>query len=290
MAEDHRSPRLGRGLAALIGDAADDTASLGQAKKVPIEFLRPNPRNPRRDFREDELDDLTSSIREKGIIQPILARNLPNIRGVYEIIAGERRWRAAQRAGLHEVPVLLVDVNEKEALELAIIENVQRADLNAVEEALGYQQLMAEFGYSQQDLGRIIGKSRSHVANTLRLTKLPDVVQSMVVDGRLTAGHARSLLSVADPKQVADQIVAEGLSVRDVERIVQRESQSSVPAAGVAAKVAKVKDADTRSLEQVLTDVLGLKVAIDHRGEQGEMRIRYRSLEQLDHLCQRLKS
>ena len=290
MAEDHRSPRLGRGLAALIGDASDETMSLGQAKKVPIEFMRPNPRNPRRDFREEDLDDLTSSIREKGIIQPILARNLPNIRGVYEIIAGERRWRAAQRAGLHEVPVLLVDVNEKEALELAIIENVQRADLNAVEEALGYQQLMAEFGYSQQDLGRIIGKSRSHVANTLRLTKLPEVVQAMVVDGRLTAGHARSLLSVSDPKQVADQIVAEGLSVRDVERIVQRESHPSVPTSGAAAKVQKVKDADTRSLEQVLTDVLGLKVAIDHRGEQGEMRIRYRNLEQLDHLCQRLKS
>jgi len=290
VAEDHRSPRLGRGLAALIGDASDETMSLGQAKKVPIEFMRPNPRNPRRDFREEDLDDLTSSIREKGIIQPILARNLPNIRGVYEIIAGERRWRAAQRAGLHEVPVLLVDVNEKEALELAIIENVQRADLNAVEEALGYQQLMAEFGYSQQDLGRIIGKSRSHVANTLRLTKLPEVVQAMVVDGRLTAGHARSLLSVSDPKQVADQIVAEGLSVRDVERIVQRESHPSVPTSGAAAKVQKVKDADTRSLEQVLTDVLGLKVAIDHRGEQGEMRIRYRNLEQLDHLCQRLKS
>ena len=289
MVDDHKSPRLGRGLAALIGNVGEEPNILGQAKKVPIEFLRPNARNPRKDFREEDLDDLTNSIREKGIIQPILARSLSHLRGVYEIIAGERRWRAAQRAGLHEVPVLLLDIGDKEALEIAIIENVQRADLNAVEEALGYQQLMAEFSYSQQDLGRIIGKSRSHVANTLRLTKLPNSVQNMVVDGRLSAGHARALLSVSEPEQVAETIINQGLSVRDVERIVQRETQTSAESDTHPAKAPKVKDADTRSLEQVLTNVLGLSVVIDHRGEKGEIRIRYKTLEQLDHLCQRLK-
>ena len=290
MVEDYKSPRLGRGLAALIGNVAEEQNSLGQAKKVPIEFLRPNARNPRKDFREDDLDDLTNSIREKGIIQPILARALSHLRGVYEIIAGERRWRAAQRAGLHEVPVLLLDIGDKEALEIAIIENVQRADLNAVEEALGYQQLMAEFNYSQQDLGRIIGKSRSHVANTLRLTKLPESVQNMVVDGRLSAGHARALLSVSDPEHVAAAIIHQGLSVRDVERIVQRETQAEAEPSIAQPKAAKAKDADTRSLEQALTNVLGLNVLIDHRGEKGEVRIRYKTLEQLDHLCQRLKN
>ena len=288
MVDEHKAPRLGRGLAALMGEAADPSAVLGQAKKIAIEFLRPNPRNPRKDFREEDLEDLTSSIREKGIIQPILARNLPQLRGVFEIIAGERRWRAAQRAGLHEVPVFLVDVSEKEALEFAIIENVQRSDLNALEEALGYQQLMAEFDYSQQDLGRVIGKSRSHVANTLRLTKLPESVQGMVVDGRISAGHARALLSVSDPKRVAQRIVDEGLSVRDVERIVQKETKPELQSDEREAP-RKVKDSDTLALEQVLTDVLGLAVMIEHKGERGEMRIRYRNLEQLDHLCQRLK-
>jgi len=288
--EDYKSPRLGRGLAALIGNVPEDQNTLGQAKKVPIEFLRPNARNPRKDFREDDLDDLTNSIREKGIIQPILARALSHLRGVYEIIAGERRWRAAQRAGLHEVPVILLDIGDKEALEIAIIENVQRADLNAVEEALGYQRLMAEFNYSQQDLGRIIGKSRSHVANTLRLIKLPESVQNMVVDGRLSAGHARALLSVSDPEQIAANIIHQGLSVRDVERIVQNETHVEPESGMSVLKAAKVKDADTRSLEQALTNVLGLNVLIDHRGEKGEVRIRYKTLEQLDHLCQRLKN
>ena len=285
MVDEQKSPRLGRGLAALIGNVAEETNVLGQAKRVPIEFLRPNTRNPRKDFREEDLDDLTNSIREKGIIQPILARPLSYLRGVYEIIAGERRWRAAQRAGLHEVPVLLLDIGDKEALEIAIIENVQRSDLNAVEEALGYQQLMAEFSYSQQDLGRVIGKSRSHVANTLRLTKLPESVQAMVIDGRLSAGHARALLSVADPEQIAQDVLNQGLTVRDVERIVQRETQAAQAPAHSAAKTPKVKDADTRSLEQALTNV-----SIDHRGDKGEIRIRYKTLEQLDHLCQRLKN
>lgn len=288
MVDEQKTPRLGRGLAALMGEAADPSALLGQAKKIAIEFLRPNPRNPRKDFREEDLEDLTSSIREKGIIQPILARNLPQLCGVYEIIAGERRWRAAQRAGLHEVPVFLVDVSEKEALEFAIIENVQRSDLNALEEALGYQQLMAEFDYSQQDLGRVIGKSRSHVANTLRLTKLPDSVQGMVIDGRISAGHARALLSVSDPKRIAHRIIDEGLSVRDVERIVQKETKPELQSEEKDTP-RKVKDSDTLALEQVLTDVLGLAVMIEHKGERGEMRIRYRNLEQLDHLCQRLK-
>ena len=289
MVDDYKSPRLGRGLAALIGNVTEEPNILGQAKRVPIEFLRPNARNPRKDFREEDLDDLTNSIREKGIIQPILARPLSYLRGVYEIIAGERRWRAAQRAGLHEVPVLLLDIGDKEALEIAIIENVQRADLNAVEEALGYQQLMAEFSYSQQDLGRIIGKSRSHVANTLRLTKLPQSVQNMVIEGRISAGHARALLSVSDPERIAGEVLSQGLTVRDVERIVQRESQSEQDPPKIAPKSAKIKDSDTISLEKALTNVLGLQVTIDHRGEKGEIRIRYKTLEQLDHICQRLK-
>jgi ParB family transcriptional regulator, chromosome partitioning protein len=289
LVDDYKSPRLGRGLAALIGNVTEEPNILGQAKRVPIEFLRPNARNPRKDFREEDLDDLTNSIREKGIIQPILARPLSYLRGVYEIIAGERRWRAAQRAGLHEVPVLLLDIGDKEALEIAIIENVQRADLNAVEEALGYQQLMAEFSYSQQDLGRIIGKSRSHVANTLRLTKLPQSVQNMVIEGRISAGHARALLSVSDPERIAGEVLSQGLTVRDVERIVQRESQFEQDPPKIAPKSAKIKDSDTISLEKALTNVLGLQVTIDHRGEKGEIRIRYKTLEQLDHICQRLK-
>jgi len=195
MAHDERS-RLGRGLAALIGDVGDESASIERTraqKRVPIEFLKPNPRNPRRHFAEAELDELTASIRERGIIQPILVRTTRGAIDQYEIVAGERRWRAAQRAGLHDVPIVLLEVSDREALELAIIENVQRADLNALEEAGGYQALADEFKYSQDDIAKIVGKSRSHVANTLRLMKLPDSVQSFIRDGKLSAGHARAL-------------------------------------------------------------------------------------------------
>ncbi len=292
MAEDAARSRLGRGLAALIGDVGEEVAAVERARgqrRVPIEFLRPNPRNPRKMFAEADLDGLANSIRERGIIQPILVRTMPGLADVFEIIAGERRWRAAQRAGQHDVPVLLVEADDKAALEIAIIENVQRADLNPVEEAAGYEQLIAEFDYSQNDLARIIGKSRSHVANTLRLLKLPEPIKALLNDGMLSAGHARALLSVADPEAVARRVVAKGLTVRDVERVAQDEAGLEYKSAVAPARKAPVKDPDTRALETALEEVLGLPVAIDHRGQGGELRIRYKTLDQLDAVCQRLR-
>ncbi|MBV9633117.1 MAG: ParB/RepB/Spo0J family partition protein [Methylobacteriaceae bacterium] len=291
MAEEQLArSRLGRGLAALIGDTGDEVAAIERSRgqrRVPIGFLRPNPRNPRKNFDDDELEDLANSIRQRGIIQPMLVRTIPRTPDVYEIIAGERRWRAAQRAGLHEVPVILVEAGDKEALEIAIIENVQRADLNPLEEALGYEQLMSEFSYSQNDLARVIGKSRSHVANMLRLLKLPQDVRVLLSAGDITAGHARALLSVTAPEHVARRIVDQGLTVRDVERIAQRDQQHP---ATEAPKEPKQKDADTQALERSLSDALGLVVAVHHRGEGGEMRIRYKSIEQLEALCKRLNA
>jgi ParB family transcriptional regulator, chromosome partitioning protein len=290
MAEEGR-PRLGRGLAALIGDAGTEAAAIDRLRGqrlVPIEFLRPNPRNPRKDFKEAELDDLSASIKERGILQPILVRAITGVADAYEIVAGERRWRSAQRANVHDVPIILIEADEKAALEIAVIENVQRADLNALEEAMGYEQLGNEFGYSQTDLARIIGKSRSHIANTLRLQKLPKLSRQMLAEGHLSAGHARALLSVSDPDAVAKRIVEQGLSVRDVERITQQETENS--AGRVKTKAPRrEKDVDTRALEKDLSDALGLAVSIDARGERGEVRIRYTDLEQLDALCARLK-
>jgi ParB family chromosome partitioning protein len=290
MAEELVRSRLGRGLAALIGDVGDEVAFVDRAKgsgqrKIPIEFLRPNPRNPRKSFEEAELEELAGSIREKGIIQPIVARSVPGMADVYEIIAGERRWRAAQRAGLHEVPVLVVEATESEALELAIVENVQRADLNPLEEALGYEQLVAEFGHTQADLARIVGKSRSHVANTMRLLRLPEPVKALVNDGKLTAGHARALLSVEDPEAAARRIVEKGLNVRDVERMAQEDAAPKPVSKGKAEK-----DPDTRALEKALEDVLGMVVAINHGSRGGELKIRYRTLDQLENVCKRLQT
>ncbi|ACK51514.1 parB-like partition protein [Methylocella silvestris BL2] len=285
-AAEEARPRLGRGLAALIGEAAEpagDARSRGQ-KKAPIEFLRPNPRNPRRAFDEAELEDLASSIREKGVIQPILVRPAKNLVDAYEIIAGERRWRAAQRAGLHEVPIVVVEATDAEALELAIIENVQRSDLNALEEAAGYERLGAEFSYSHADIARLIGKSRSHVANTMRLTKLPERTRALLAEGRLTAGHARALLMIDQPDQVAERIVAEGLSVRDVERLLQEKGDTSKRGGPRKAE----KDPNTRALELALSTGLGLKVTIAAAGERGELRIAYLTLEQLDAVVRRL--
>jgi ParB family chromosome partitioning protein len=289
MAEETRS-RLGRGLAALIGDAGDESAAVSRArqKKIPIEFLRPNPRNPRKSFDDTELEDLTRSIQEKGIIQPILARTVPGVADLYEIIAGERRWRAAQKAGLHEVPIIAVEADDKQALELAIIENVQRADLNALEEAQGYQQLEEDYGYTQQELAKIIGKSRSHVTNTLRLLKLPDRTRQLLAQGALSAGHARALLTIANADSIADKIVAQGLSVRDVEKLAQHAQQSAGQPGGKSASIAE-KDADTRALEKSLSDSLGLSVSIAQRGDGGELRVRYKSLEQLEEICRKLK-
>ncbi|TPQ49816.1 chromosome partitioning protein ParB [Prosthecomicrobium hirschii] len=289
MAEEKR--RLGRGLAALLGDIAEPDAAPVErsgSRRVPIEFVRPNPRNPRRSFAEAELADLAVSVREKGIVQPILVRPVKAQANAFEIIAGERRWRAAQKAGLHEVPVIVQDVTDKEALELAIIENVQRADLNAIEEAFGYEQLIAEFGYTQQDLGQVIGKSRSHVANTLRLLKLPESVKDHLREGRLTAGHARALVSAEDPAGLADRIVEKGLTVRDAEALAQ---SPKLPEAPEQKGLKPGKDADTLMLEKTLTDLLGVPVAIDHKDNgTGSLKIKYRSVEQLDEVCRRLKN
>ena len=290
MAEELARARLGRGLAALIGEADEEPMverARGQ-RRVPVEFLRRNPRNPRTSFPDGELDDLAASIRERGIIQPVVVRPLPNLPDAYEIIAGERRWRAAQRAGLHEVPVVIVEADDKTALELAIIENVQRADLNVLDEAAGYARLVADYAYSHADLGAVLGKSRSHVANTLRLLKLPASVREIVVRGEITAGHARALLAVRNPEAVARMIVERGLNVRDVERIAQNEHAAAPEQK--SARRPRAVDADTRALETALEEALGLTVRIDHRGAAGEVRIKYRSLDQLDALGRRLKA
>lgn len=293
MAEERS--RLGRGLAALIGDVGDETPAqerLRGQKRVPIEFVRANPRNPRRTFSEAELEELSASIRERGVIQPIVVRA---VRGKseqhqgeqYEIIAGERRWRAAQRANLHDLPVVVIEATDAEALELAIVENIQRSDLNAIEEAAGYQALIDQFKHQQDDVAKIVGKSCSHVANTLRLLKLPDVVQAHLRDGKISAGHARVLVGHPHAEQIADEIVARGLNVRQVEAMMRE--PTGTPAAPKSPKPEAVaKDADTRALEKRLSDTLGFKVSIDHHGEGGTLSIRYNSLEQLDHIIRRL--
>ena len=215
------------------------------ARKAPIEFLRPNPRNPRKRFDDAELDELAASIKERGVIQPVLVRAIPRVADAYEIIAGERRWRAAQRAGLHDIPIIVIEAGDREALEIAIIENVQRADLNALEEAAGYAQLGADYGYSHADIARVVGKSRSHIANTLRLVNLPEHTRGCWPTGQISAGHARALLAVAHPDAVADRIVAEGLTVRDVERL----GENSGAAARTRTKAPRAADADTLALQ-----------------------------------------
>lgn len=289
MAEEGTRRALGRGLAALIGDTDNEASALERARtgrRVPIEFLRPNPRNPRKTFAVDDLDELAASIREKGIVQPILVRRVNGASDAFEIIAGERRWRAAQLANLHEVPVLIHDVSDKEALELAIVENVQRADLNALEEALGYQQLIDQFGYTQQTLSEVIGKSRPHIANTLRLLKLPQGVQNMVHEGQLTAGHARALVNAENPEAVAARIVEAGMTVRDAEAVARPAKRTDAKASAPASK-----DADTLALEKSLSDALGVAVIIAHkRNGSGEVRIRYTTLEQLDEICRKLQA
>jgi ParB family chromosome partitioning protein len=278
-------------LAALIGEVGDEMTvverSRGQ-RKVPVEFLRPNPRNPRKAFEDSELKELSQSIKDRGIIQPIVVRPLKNTPDAFEIVAGERRWRAAQVAGLHEVPVVVVEIDDKTSLEYAILENVQRADLNPIEEAQGYSRLMAEFSYTQENLSKIIGKSRSHIANMMRLTDLPDPIKSLLVSKQITAGHGRALLAVKDPQRVAKQILDQGLSVRQVEEIAQADQASPDKSEAKSVRPKAEKDPDTRALEKALQDVLGLTVLIDHKGQGGELRIRYKTLDQLDGLCRRL--
>lgn len=286
MAMNERPSRLGRGLAALIGDIntldGGRVAEAGGVKRLPVDFLVANRANPRREFDAEHLEELTNSVREKGVMQPLLVRPSADPH-VFEIIAGERRWRAAQNAGLHEVPVIVRDVDDKEALELAIIENVQRVDLNPLEEALGYEQLLEQFSYTQQDLAQVIGKSRSHVANTLRLLRLPEDVRAMLQRGELTAGHARTLITSEDPASLARRIVDGGLSVREAEALSQQGLGK-----GKGGPKPKVKDADTAAIERLLSDALGLKVSVDHKGGAGRLEIRYGTLEQLDEVCLRL--
>ncbi|HTJ58168.1 MAG TPA: ParB/RepB/Spo0J family partition protein [Devosiaceae bacterium] len=286
---NEKPSRLGRGLAALIGDMAPmeggKPADPAAVRRLAVDAIIANRRNPRRDFDPDQLEDLTNSVREKGVMQPLLVRPSPENPAIYEIIAGERRWRAAQRAGLHEVPVIVREVDDKESLELAIIENVQRADLNPLEEALGYGQLMEQFDYTQQDLAQVIGKSRSHVANTLRLLKLPHDVRDMLARGELTAGHARALITADDPLALARRIVGGGLSVRAAEALGQKEA---APKRRGGTSPAPEKDADTAALEKRLSDALGLGVVVDHKDEGGKLEIRYKTLEQLDEICLRL--
>ncbi len=292
MNDDQSKRRLGRGLAALIGEM-DQSTPVGDAKPtinpdrlVPIEFISRNPKNPRRTFNEADLQDLASSIRQHGIVQPVVVRTVSS--GRYEIIAGERRWRAAQLSGLIEIPVIVRDVDDKTALEIAIVENVQRADLNPLEEALGYDQLIAEHGYTQNDLGEIIGKSRSHVANSLRLLKLPEPVRDMLSSGALSAGHARALVSTSDAAGLARTIVAKGMSVRDAERLAQNDIKAQNDPRPAGARKDD-KDSDTLALERTLTDTLGLDVTIAHKGSGGQVRISYKSLEQLEEICRLLE-
>ncbi len=284
MAVPMQRSRLGRGLASLIGEPQSFQSRLppeGEQKIVAIEMLRSGRANPRKDFREDELAELAESIRQKGLVQPIVVRPDPN--GGFEIVAGERRWRASQMAGLHQLPVIVRELTDQETLELAIIENVQRADLNAIEEAGGYNELVDRFAYTQERLAEVIGKSRSHVANTLRLLRLPDSVKALVSNGKLTAGHARALIGREDAEKLAERIVAQDMNVREVEALVQNLE------AGVTPRKPREKDADTRAFEKELADLLGLKVEIKRgSGESGVLMIKYGNYDQLDYLRERL--
>ena len=286
-----RSPepkqRLGRGLAALLGDAtqAQNATDAPQGvKKVPIEFLRSNPRNPRQIFADPELEDLAASIREHGIIQPIAVRALAGVSDAYEIVAGERRWRAAQKAGQHSVPIITLDIGDREALEIAIVENVQRADLNALEEAGGYARLAADYGYSHNDIARVVGKSRSHVANTLRLMGLPEHTKELLSSGAITAGHARALLSTPDPDALADRVVKRGLTVRDVEELARQEA----PVASSRGRNAASKDANIKALESQIALALGADVELRITGSSFEIRLRTKALDQFNYICDQL--
>ena len=281
---------LGRGLSALMADVAplrpdDAAASPRDDFMVPVESVFPNPHQPRRDFAHDALRDLSESIRQKGIIQPLIVRPAAT-GGTYEIVAGERRWRAAQLAELHEVPVILRNYSDSEVLEVAIIENIQRADLNPIEEALAYRQLIEKYGHTQEKLAEALSRSRPHVANLLRLLALPDDVQNMLRAGTLTAGHARALISTTDPTALALKVVGRGLSVRETERLARASAVDPKKRRSLAARGGK--DADTKALEADLSSNLKMLVRIDHEpgGDAGQITIRYRTLDQLDLLCE----
>jgi len=289
---------LGRGLSALLGDVEPVTreserprgAETG-ARTVPIELLRRNPDQPRRNFNDEELEELAASIRERGILQPILVRPAPGAPGEFQIVAGERRWRASQRAGLHVMPVMVRELDDAAVAEIAIVENIQRAELNPVEEAFGYRTLMEKYGRTQEQIAQSVGKSRSHVANTMRLLALPDGVRDHLVSGRLSAGHARAIATAPDPEALAHRIVGGDLSVRQAETLAREAANRPAPEPK-AQKPAQAagKDADTRALEQDLSEILGLTVEILDRKGQGEVRIGYATLEQLDEICRRLSA
>jgi ParB family transcriptional regulator, chromosome partitioning protein len=285
---------LGRGLSALLGgdeveapvaaDAGAPAAPAAAPQKAPIEFLHPSALQPRTSFDDEKLEQLAQSIREQGVLQPILVREHSAKKGEFEIVAGERRWRAAQKAQLHEVPIVVRELSDRDTLEIALIENVQRQDLNPIEEARAYRRLMQEFEYTQETLSEHIGKSRPHIANLLRLLDLPDPVRNMLADGRLSVGHARPIINLPNVTELAETIVAKGLSVRDAERLAQKKKTKY----GRVAKPSRDKDADTRALERDLTAKLGLKTEIQFDGKGGTLVIHYQSLEQLDELIAKL--
>lgn len=279
---------LGRGLSALLGEADDEAApgpgAPAGVREAPLDLIHANPDQPRRNFSEAEIAELAASIREKGVLQPILVRPSPKAHGELEIVAGERRWRAAQKAGIAAIPVLVRELNDLQVLEIAIVENVQREDLNALEEALAYKALIDRFGRTQDAVAGSVGKSRSHVANTLRLLQLPPAVQDHVLAGRISAGHARAIAAAPNPAALAERIVAAGMSVREAETMARQEAGKSRPGKAKAGR----KDADTAALEVDLSEALGLDVQILDKEGAGEVRIRYSTLEQLDELCRRL--
>jgi ParB family transcriptional regulator, chromosome partitioning protein len=292
MSEDPRRRGLGRGLSALFGDEAQQEAApagapAGGTRMLPVELLHPGRFQPRRQFDEESLNALIESVKAQGILQPLLVRRHPEIADAYEIVAGERRWRAAQAAQLHEVPVIIRELGDRETLEIALVENIQRQDLNPLEEAEGYRRLLEEFAHTQEDLARVVGKSRSHIANSLRLLTLPDTVRTMVQDGRITAGHARALLNAGDPEGLAEEVAKRGLNVRQTEKLAKlaKESASGGKVSAPAAKLA-----DTAALERELTALLGLKVTIAFDGQGGALTIHYRTLEQLDDVLRRLSN
>lgn len=295
MSDQKRTRGLGRGLSALMADVGPEPTpeargSVRPDMVVPIEKVVPNPDQPRRSFTQDQLDELANSIKAKGIIQPLIVRAREG--GTYEIVAGERRWRAAQMAQLHEIPVLVREFTDTEVLEVAIIENIQRADLNPVEEAMGYRQLMDKFGHTQEKLAEELGKSRSYLANLMRLLQLPEDVQDLLVEGKLSAGHARALITSENPSALAVQVVAQGLSVRATEALAKKKTDTEKGERAKPRVSGAKKDADTKALEGDLSAAIGLPVVINHKAgsEAGELSIKYASLEQLDEICRILSN
>ena len=283
---------LGRGLSSLMSDVGAASESSKNAvpaseRKLPVDKIYPNPDQPRRTFDDQAMEDLTASIAEKGVIQPLIVRRKPSANGEYEIVAGERRWRASQRAQLHQVPVIIREFTDVEVLEVAIIENIQRSDLNAIDEAAGYKQLMEKFGRTQEEMGKALGKSRSHIANSVRLLSLPNSVQNLLADGRLSAGHARTIVGHPEADRLAVEIVNKGLSVRDTEKLVK---SLKAPKRAKLSKRPTAKDADTLQIEGDLSAHLGMKVSISHAAgkESGQVVLNYRDLEQLDDLLRLL--